>query len=134
MKKTLLLAAALACSGAVAQEKEIWACQMDAGTMLKWRNDTQSWQSLGIIPYNLLLTINGDGSGMEQPSDRPPTNYLSCEKVLAGKISCMNNIKTKHYLLDSDTGKLGISDLIGAISREEKRSDPFASVFNCTKF
>ena len=42
MKKSLLLAAALACSGVVAQEKEIWACQQTEGTMLLWENS--SWR------------------------------------------------------------------------------------------
>jgi hypothetical protein len=61
MKKTLLLAAALACSGAVAQEKEIWACQQTAGTMLMWENS--SWRQSAIIPSPSLLT--------NQPPSRP---------------------------------------------------------------
>ena len=48
MKKTLLLAAALACSGAVAQEKQVWACQQTEGTMLNWEGG--AWRQRAIIP------------------------------------------------------------------------------------
>ena len=52
MKKSLLLAAALACSGAVAQEKEIWACQQVAGTLLKW--ESGSWNQRLVLAVPLM--------------------------------------------------------------------------------
>ena len=40
MKISLLLAAALACSGVIAQEKQVWACQgiFDGATGFSWKN------------------------------------------------------------------------------------------------
>ena len=56
MKKSLLLAVAYACSGAVAQEKQVWACQMEAGSQLSWRDG--GWNLRGVSPRTILFTIN----------------------------------------------------------------------------
>ena len=45
MKKSLLLLAALACTGAVAQEKQVWACQLVEGAMLRWEDG--DWKVYG---------------------------------------------------------------------------------------
>ena len=44
--------------GIYAQEKQVWACQMEEGSMLMWEHN--GWQLLIITPYNVLLTINAE--------------------------------------------------------------------------
>ena len=36
--------------------------------------------------------------------------------------------------MDKDTGKMGMLDLLGAISTSERRGTVSAEIFNCTKF
>tara|TARA_R110002074_G_C12431025_1_gene656843 strand:+ start:767 stop:1168 length:402 start_codon:yes stop_codon:yes gene_type:complete len=133
MKKTLLLAAALACSGAVAQEKEIWACQQIEGTMLFWENS--SWRQTGIIPDNILITINADNTGSAKRSSEDYSNNLTCTSPRVGShYSCLDSALLTHYLFSPDEGKLGISSLYGAIMTSAERDTVSAEIFNCTKF
>jgi hypothetical protein len=116
MKKTLLLAAALACSGVVAQEKEIWACQQTAGTMLNWENS--SWRQRAIIPVPLLLTIDGENSSYKEGDTE---RGLDCSKkdtlTLGGRItSCLDDLSSTHILMGRDTGRMGMSELYGVLS------------------
>jgi hypothetical protein len=129
MKKSLLLLAALACSGAVAQEKEIWACQQVEGTMLFWENS--SWTQLLINPKPLLLTIDGKNSSYKMGDFE---TGLDCS--LAGAFtSCITGIPAGHIFMDTATGRMGISNLYGAIlSSSENRDSVFAQIYNCTKF
>lgn len=133
MKKTLLLAATLACSGAVAQEKQIWACQQTEGTMLMWENS--SWRQSGIIPSPSLLTIDGENSSYKQGDN---DYFLDCSEVssLSGsKFSCLDYTSSMHILMDTDTGKMGESSLYGALmSSSERRDSVSAEIYNCTKF
>jgi len=133
MKKALLLTAALACSGAVAQEKEIWACQQIEGTMLKWENSR--WRSVLISPLPLLLTLDGENSSFKTGDSTFP---LDCSKApLSGSddvLSCLSNIKTQHILINLNSGKMGMTSLIGAISTANYRDSINAEAFNCTKF
>ena len=132
MKKTLLLAAALACSGAAAQEKEIWACQMEESTMLKWENN--EWEVYGITPYNLLLTLNSDNTGSIDPSNDNEFS-IECSEARLDRISCLDAPKFTHFLFFPDTGKLGVSALVGAtVDDREYRDSVSVKVYNCTKF
>ena len=133
MKKTLLLAAALACSGAVAQEKQVWACQMDESTMLKWENN--EWESYRITPHNLLLTLNSDNTGSIDRSDDDVPFPIECSAAGRNTISCLDEGKWTHFLFRPATGKLGESALIGATSDDrEYRDSVSVKIFNCTKF
>jgi hypothetical protein len=133
MKKTLLLAAALACSGAVAQEKQVWACQMVNSTMLAWENN--SWEAYTITPYNILFTINADNTGNAKRSDEDYVSRFTCTSPLVGDYySCLPSSFLSHYLFSPDEGKLGISDLYGAISTSANRDSVASQIFNCTKF
>ena len=77
MKKTLLLAAALACSGAVAQEKEIWACQSN-NVSTGYMFEESGVRIARFQPVNLLVTIDGNNSNAEVTGS--DTNFLlSCE-------------------------------------------------------
>lgn len=135
MKKTLLIAAALACSGAVAQEKEIWACQQIEGTMLMWENSR--WRSVGLAPLPLLLTLDGENSSFKIADTIFP---LDCSKApLSGSgmgdvLSCLSKIKTQHILINLNSGKMGMTSLIGAIASGDTRDSIDAEAFNCTKF
>jgi hypothetical protein len=126
MKKSLLLLAALACSGAVAQEKEIWACQQVEGTMLFWENS--SWTQLLINPKPLLLTIDGKNSSYKMGDNE---NELDCS--FYGVTSCVSS--ATHLLIDKATGRMGLSHLLGALmSSSERRDSVSAEIYICTKF
>ena len=133
MKKTLLLAVALACSGAVAQEKQVWACQQIEGTMLRWENS--KWSSAGLSPLPLLLTLDGGNSSFKMADS---TYDLDCSKAplsgLGDVLSCLSSIKTQHILISLNSGKMGMTSLIGAIVSGDTRDSIDAEAFNCTKF
>jgi len=130
MKKTLLLAAALACSGAVAQEKEIWACQQEEGTLLDWEDGR--WKQYLKTLQPLLLTLDGDIAIVKEGDKE---NRLSCSKhERLQNISCLNSIMSTHLYFNSESGRLGESKLFGAISKAELRDSVIASIYNCTKF
>jgi hypothetical protein len=131
MKKTLLLAVALACSGAVAQEKEVWACQMDESVMLKWENN--EWEVYTITPYNLLLTLNSDNTGSIDRSDDEPFT-IECSAAYRNRISCLDRPKWSHFLFSPDTGKLSQSLLFGGTQTDRDRDSVTAKIFSCTKF
>ena len=137
MKKTLLLAAALVCSGAVAQEKEIWACQQTEGTMLNWEGG--AWRQSGINPRPLLLTIDGENSSYKEGdyefSIDCSKRILSSALTSGVTISCLGSLSSLHIYLLTDTGKMGMSNLYGAISSSSVRRDSVsARIYNCTKF
>jgi hypothetical protein len=133
MKKTLLLAAALACSGVVAQEKEIWACQQEVGTGLFWEGGT--WRQKGIIPTPLLLTIDGKNSSYKEGDREVAVDCSEKDILLASVISCLDNFSSEHIFMDKDTGRMGMSALYGVrSSSSEYRDSVAARIFNCTKF
>jgi len=130
MKRSLLLLVALACTGAVAQEKQVWACQQEEGTMLNYRNGR--WEQSLIVPEALLLTIDGANSRVKEGEAE---RRLSCSKVdFWPEISCLTSIKDKHYYFSPDTGRLGVSSLIGATLTGDRRDSVSAKIYNCTKF
>ena len=134
MKKTLLLAAALACSGAVAQEKEIWACYQEEGTQLDWEGALLGWkqrlQMLQLQP--LLLTIDGD---IAIVNEGDVEERFSCSKhERLQNISCLNSIMATHLYFSTDTARLGKSKLFGATLTGERRDSVSVSTYNCTKF
>lgn len=131
MKKTLLLAAALACSGAVAQEKQVWACQMEEGTLLNWENN--SWENYGVAPYNVLFTLDTYTTGSVKKSNEDSADSLTC-KYFGGLYSCHDLSLGSHYYFNRDSGKLGFSALFGAIWNTPVRDSVGVSIFNCTKF
>lgn len=132
MKKTLILAVVLACSGAVAQEKQVWACQMEESTMLRWEGN--GWESYGLTPQNLLLTLNANNTGSVDQADVRPAYSIDCTAAGADRISCLDITKFGHLLFDPNTGRLGISQLVGATMTGGKRDSVQAKIFNCTKF
>lgn len=128
MKKTLLLAAALACSGAVAQEKEIWACQMEAGTWL--RRENSKWEKYEPSPHNVLFTLNADGvTATAKRSDNDGLQKVNCSTTVSSDVSCLSEQLSVHYFFSPDTGKLAVSYLFLRIGN-------FVSldVYDCTKF
>ena len=107
MKKSLLLLAALACSGAVAQEKEIWACQQTEGTMLNWEDG--AWRQRAISPSPILLTIDGKNSSYKMGDNE---NELDCSEkdiLITSVTSCLDNLLSQHILMDTATGNMGMS-------------------------
>ena len=131
MKKLTTLILLLLSPLVIAQEKEIWACQQIAGTMLKWEGS--SWKSTGLAGIPLLLTLDGENSSFKM-GDR--VVRLTCSTT-RGRLSCLNVIKSAHILMDLNSGRMGMSSLFGAVmaAEEDSYKDSIdAEAFNCTKF
>ena len=60
MKKLTTLILLLLSPLVMAQEKQIWACQQVAGTLLNRESD--SWESYALNPVPILLTVDGENS------------------------------------------------------------------------
>ena len=78
MKTSLLLLAALACTGAIAQEKQVWACQQVEGTLLNWEDG--SWKQYLKTPVPLLLTMDGANSKYKEGEFEYPLLCSICSK------------------------------------------------------
>ena len=135
MKKTLLLAAALACSGVAAQEKEIWACQFLDSTALKWIDG--NYETGRMADDNLLLTVDGVNS------EAKFSNFSEAYPITCGNtdspetVSCLYTIATEsHLYLHKPSGRLGVSDLFGMVMGDSERNKSPLSVrlYQCTKF
>ena len=134
MKKSLLLLAALACTSAIAQEKEIWACQLTKGALLSWE-DGSSWEiyQLSSANSNILLTVDGVNSQMK--NELSGDVAMTCLEVNLDRVSCSTSITGSEYiLLDRTTGKAGRSFLAGAVQSGSRRDSVSAAAYDCTKF
>jgi len=133
MKKLLLLAAALACSGAVAQEKEIWACQgiFDGATGFIWENG--QWVNSLFNESNILVTIDGSNSVIKEDGNDYPYVCRATSSVVGALVSCSSN--NSLFLLNSESGQAGWSNLLGAADPDKEQRDTVtAALFECTKF
>ena len=128
MKKSLLLAAALACSGVVAQEKQIWACQQVAGTQLIWEDG--AWRQVGVEPTSILLRLGGKYSSYRMSEEE---RLLDCSEALNGKVSCLDSLSSELIYIDPTSGKMGRSILFGAAEAGNSRSALATEVYNCAK-
>ena len=116
--------------GAIAQEKEIWACQPEAGTLLS--REDGGWKPYGRYPKNILVTIDGANSSYKEGEDE---YALSCSKVeYFPNVSCLDFTMSTHLFFNSNSGKMGMSSLYGATSTGDSTYTVSAQVFNCTKF
>jgi hypothetical protein len=132
MKKTLLLAAALACSGVVAQEKQVWACQeIENGQGFSYKNG--AWGKSNFATLNYLVTIDGKNSkyghsGTQYPTDckdltDSPTPHFHCSDTAGGTV-----------LLRPDAKLAVISEGLGGIMTAETRDTVSIRLLQCTKF
>ena len=128
MKKSLLLAAALACSGVVAQEKQIWACQQVAGTQLIWEDG--AWRQVGVEPTSILLRLGGKYSSYRMSEEE---RLLDCSEAFNGKVSCLDSLSSELIYIDPTSGKMGRSTLFGAAEAGDSRSALATEVYNCAK-
>jgi hypothetical protein len=128
MKKSLLLAAALACSGVVAQEKQIWACQQVAGTQLIWEDG--AWRQVGVEPTSILLRLGGKYSSYRMSEEE---RLLDCSEALNGKVSCLDSLSSELIYIDPTSGKMGRSILFGAAEAGNSRSALATDAYNCAK-
>jgi hypothetical protein len=128
MKKSLLLAAALACSGVVAQEKQIWTCQQLAGTQLVWEDG--AWKQVDAEPTPILLRLGGEYSSYRMSEEE---RLLDCSEALNGKVSCLDSLSSKLIYIDPTSGKMGRSTLFGAAEAGDSRSALATEVYNCAK-
>jgi hypothetical protein len=114
----------------MAQEKQVWACQQVAGTLLNWESD--SWESYALNPVPILLTVDGENSTFKQGDAE---TSLICSGSNEFEFSCVSNpIPAFHLLIVPATGKMGVSFLYGAIGEAVEKDTISAAAFNCTKF
>ena len=111
--------------GAIAQEKQIWACQMEAGTVLNWEDS--NWRTYGHPTTQLLLTLDGENSSFK---DRDFEQPLECSFFYPAA-TCRTPSGAHYILIDTTTGKMGKSFLGAALKSGNGLS---AQIFNCTKF
>lgn len=132
MKKTLLLAAALACSGAVAQEKQVWACQsITNGQGFGYKEGSWVEANFGITNY--LVTIDGSNSKYGYDGNEYSTNcedftyysnpHFRCGDATGGTV-----------LLNPDAKLAVIFEGLGGISARETRDTVSIALLQCTKF
>ena len=133
MKKTLLLAAALACSGVAAQEKEVWACQGVDANGFKWEN--RKWERVAYAPDNWLLSldridaINVDGNIKSGEQDYS----LRCTDLVI--LTCTSS--TGIYVsFDRATGAGSVASTSGSAypNSDESRDSIYIEPIQCTKF
>ncbi len=146
MKKPLLLAAALACSGTVAQEKEIWACQgAESQGFVYRRND---WNGVPLTNYNLTLTLS--------PISVQSYSYMATIEAIGASLAnnlllCKleaeqtNFVEFLHcnlpegnpdtFSLDLKTGKAIHSGILSFFDNDSQENTTInLSTFQCTKF
>ena len=133
MKKSLLLLAALACTGAIAQEKQIWACQgiLDGNTGFLWKNG--EWVNTLFNESNLLVTIDGSDSVIKHDGVDFPYVCTAISSTVGALVSCFSS--SSFFLLNSESGHAGLSSLLGAADPDtEYRDSVHAALYECTKF
>ena len=131
MRKSLLLLAALACTGAVAQEKQVWACQgiTDATGFI---HADGAWSQADFDSVNYLVTIDGSNSKYGYGGREYSTN---CETIDFGisHFRC-NDESGGTVLLNPDTKLAVISEGLGGIMANDSRDTVSIRLFQCTKF
>jgi hypothetical protein len=97
--------------------------------MLFWENS--SWRQIAISAGPILLTIDGENSSYKIMDGE---TGLSCSPADAFT-SCLTEFPVEHILMDTATGRMGISGLFGALrTKTESRNFVSTQVYNCTKF
>ena len=127
MKKTLLLAAALACSGAMAQEKEVWACQVTDSTGFAFKDDNSI--TTPFKKSNYLLTIDGANSAVKEGED---DTDLDCLESPYGWVSCVSHEHARYISTSRVNGLGSYANTGGSTIR-----GPFTAslqLIQCTKF
>jgi len=113
---------------AIAQEKQVWACEQLAGTMLNWEDG--SWEPLLLKPRNILVTIDGANSSYRLEETDVP---LTCNDAIF--VSCLGTVDSEHLYLNTIHGKMGMSRLFGAATPSgDERDTVTSAIYNCTKF
>lgn len=128
MKKTLLLAAALVCTGAVAQEKDVWACQGLNSNGFVWEDG--KWVRGGYAPDNWLLSLDGNDSNIKVGDIDYP---LRCTDILA--VMCISDWGV-YVTFDRvlSTGSVAVT-LGSALSGPNgERDSIYIEPLQCTKF
>ena len=133
MKKTLLLAAALACSGAVAQEKQVWACQeITKGQGFSYKDG--AWVEASFTSLNYLVTIDGSNSKYGHSGKEYTTNCeLTPDYAANLHFRCGDNTGGT-VLLNPDTKLAVISEGLGGIIMNANRDTVSIRLLQCTKF
>ena len=136
--------------GAIAQDQEVWGCQMEIGSGLFWQNNR--WEMSGLNPLTLLITIPVapprqalsflDES--EITDNRRNGNYklgaqdefeMFCRlNTPSETVSCLSETGNVLLILDRSNGRLGFAALVGAISLADNRDTVGNFIYNCTKF
>tara|TARA_B100000809_G_scaffold218296_1_gene224831 strand:- start:281 stop:697 length:417 start_codon:yes stop_codon:yes gene_type:complete len=138
MKKTLLLIAVLACTGVVAQEDEIWACQGTESNGFIFRNG--SWEAISYLPQNFRVTLL-DGFAVINNLAIDETQVMSCEQQKEQRnyvsfLHCSVQLENpNNFSLNKITGKAVHSNTLSYFSNDMNGAhNMYVSLFQCTKF
>ena len=133
MKKTLLLVAAIVCSGAVAQEKEVWACQGVDTNGFKWEN--RKWERIAYAPSKWLLSLDrNDGFNVNGSIKTGERNYLLRCRDLAF-LTCTSHDGI-YVSFDRARGAGSVASTLGSAFpyRDGSRDSIYIEPIQCTKF
>ena len=112
----------------IAQEKQIWKCQQEAGIQLIWENS--AWRQMDVEPITMLLRLGGKYSSYRMSEEE---SLLDCSNTLNGKVSCLDSFGSKLIYIDPTSGKMGRTILLGAAEAGNSRSALATEAYNCAK-
>ena len=135
MKKLITMILLMWSILAVAQEKEIWACQTTDITGFKWVDG--EWKRKVYDRGNILLTLDGQNSATKI---RGVEHLFNCNPV--GSFWQCNSDTGHSLVLNPDTGEGGYSRLFGAVINSSQidlgegifTEDVIVALLQCTKF
>ena len=78
----------------------------------------------------MLLRLGGKYSSYRMSEEEWP---LDCSEALSGKVSCLDPLGSKLIYIDTISGKMGRSTLLGAAEAEDSPSALATEVYSCAK-
>jgi len=136
--------------GAIAQDQEVWGCQMEMGTGLFWQNNR--WEMSELTPLTLLVTIpvapprkalsfldeseitDNRRNATYKLGAGPELGMFCRLNNLSDTVSCLSDTGNSFLLLNRGNGRVGFTSLLGAISLADPRDTVVNFIYNCTKF
>ena len=145
MKKALLLTAVLTCTGAVAQEKEIWACQGTDTNGFIFRSG--SWEKVFYTSQDFTLTLTATSAGLYSytaiinnlASDNIDVMFCNQQEEQSNFVGFLHcNLPSgdpNNLSLNKITGKAVRSDTLSYFDKVvDEGASIYLSLYQCTKF
>ena len=138
MKKlvTLFIATLLASSVSAQPDKDWWACQFVKAVGMKWENGR--WETANFKLGNPFVLMSDGNGGLTKESVAKAmaghevfASITTCVPSPGGYVGCVQN--GSHLFFNTETGKGGMSKLIGTTLNGEDRDTPVVEAFECAK-